>query len=1615
MMRHLKYQLRLAAAGAVALAMVAASAASLPVVLAASGSLYVNSAAANCSDAGTGSSTQPYCSIVKAAQVATAGTTVFVTGGTYTGSAINPASSGIAGSPMTFTASPGVVINGGTNAFAISGRNYIVIDGFTITATSDWAISVSSSSNITISNNTMSGAGHPVNGQTAGGVRLSGTNASLITHNRSDNNSDHGFMISSGSTNNMVSFNEASLNAEGWQRNANGIDVIDTGSTGNTLLGNVVHDNEDSGLQFYPGANNGLAINNVSYNNGDHGIDDLNVTGGRLIGNTIYHNCTSGINVEGTSGNYTVMNNISVDNAVYPAYKGIACGRRTGNIGIYDSAPASTTVDYNLVRLTTSGNMYVWNNSSYSSPTTFFNATGQEQHGILADPKWVSTTTPDFHLLGGSPAIDSANSGASGESSVDAGNNPRVDDPATPNTGVGPRAYDDRGAYELQTGSGGGDTQAPSVPAGLTATGVTWGTVTLSWSASTDNVGVSGYTIYRGGASVGTSSTTGFTDSGLAPSTTYSYTVDAFDSAGNHSAHSAAITATTAVRPVTFVQGGSKSSGSRHTSVTFNLSRPVAAGDLLTGLFAQFDAAGQVTVSDNVNGAWTRAAGMTYTTGRGDIAVFYRAGSTAAPSGLTITIAATASTMLYGTASEYAGIATTAPLDQVTLTSGTGLSVDSGPTAAVAGGELVFGSLTSSNGLGTITAGSSQGRTFTMRSTSSNIAEADILSGNAGAQDARFTLTKSLTWYAAAAVFRPASSPADTTPPSIPAGLTATSGSGSVALSWNASSDNVGVAGYTVYRNGAALATVGGSTLSYTDTAVSSVTQYTYAVDAFDAAGNHSAQSASVSLTTPDWTPPASPTGLTASNGASSVGLSWSASADNVGVTGYTVYRNGASLATVGGAVLSYTDASVSSATTYTYSVDAFDAAGNHSAQSSAVSITTLDWGPPSAPTGLTATASSSSVGLAWNAAGDNVAVTGYTVYRNGSALGTVSGSVLGYTDGTVSASNTYTYTVDAFDAAGNHSGQSQPVTVTTPGQADTTPPIVPAGLAAAAGPAGEVDLSWTASTDDVGVTGYTVYRDGSSIGTVNGSATTYADRTVSSATTYTYTVDAYDAAGNHSAQSTGASITTPDWAPPTAPAGLTASAVTSSEIDLSWQAATDNVGVAGYTVYRGGSAVATLGSGVLTYADAGLGHGLTYSYTVTAFDAAGNTSPQSSPASATTPDDIAPTTPGGLSATATSSTSVNVGWTASSDNVAVTGYDVYRDGGLLTTVSGGTLAYTDTVAVGSTHSYTVDAFDAAGNHSATPAEVTVTTPTSDTTPPTTPTGLTATAPNWTQVNLSWGAATDNVGVAGYTVYRNGAPITTVGGGMLSYTDGTVTPATNYSYSVDAFDAAGNHSTASTAAAVHVPAQIRFVQGKAVTSGARITSLTISFGAVAQGDLLVGWFGEYDSAGQVGVSDNVNGAWTRSPASTTWNGATGDIALYYRANSNAAASLTITVSAANATYLQGSPAEYSGVASTNPLDQVVLAKGSGTSADSGLTPATGAGELVYGGMLATNGGGTLVAGASAGVPFTKRAQSTSGSQGLEDITSSAAGQQRAGFTFTNSVSWFMVCAVFKPA
>ncbi|TXS43943.1 glycoside hydrolase family 6 protein [Streptomyces sp. OR43] len=92
---------------------------------------------------------------------------------------------------------------------------------------------------------------------------------------------------------------------------------------------------------------------------------------------------------------------------------------------------------------------------------------------------------------------------------------------------------------------GGDDTQAPTAPTGVTATAKTSSSVSLSWTASTDNTAVTGYDVFRDGVKVGSSTTTSYTDSGLSASTAYSYTVKAKDAAGNVSAASSALSATT--------------------------------------------------------------------------------------------------------------------------------------------------------------------------------------------------------------------------------------------------------------------------------------------------------------------------------------------------------------------------------------------------------------------------------------------------------------------------------------------------------------------------------------------------------------------------------------------------------------------------------------------------------------------------------------------------------------------------------------------------------------------------------------------------------------------------------------------------------------------------------------------------------------------------------------------------------------------------------------------------------------------------------------------------------------------------------------------------------------
>ena len=190
-----------------------------------------------------------------------------------------------------------------------------------------------------------------------------------------------------------------------------------------------------------------------------------------------------------------------------------------------------------------------------------------------------------------------------------------------------------------------------------------------------------------------------------------------------------------------------------------------------------------------------------------------------------------------------------------------------------------------------------------------------------------------------------ATSVPDTEAPTAPTNLVTSSITEStVDLSWNDSSDNIGVSGYDVYQGATKIATVTSNTFQVTGLTHS--TSYNFSVIAKDAAGNESAASNTINATTlaPDTEAPSAPSSLSASNTTdTSTDLSWIASTDNVGVTEYDVYQGANKIATVNGTTNTYQVTGLASETSYSFSVIAKDAAGNESIASNAVNVTTLE------------------------------------------------------------------------------------------------------------------------------------------------------------------------------------------------------------------------------------------------------------------------------------------------------------------------------------------------------------------------------------------------------------------------------------------------------------------------------------------------------------------------------------------------------------------------------------------------------------------------------------------------------------------------------------------------
>ncbi len=295
---------------------------------------------------------------------------------------------------------------------------------------------------------------------------------------------------------------------------------------------------------------------------------------------------------------------------------------------------------------------------------------------------------------------------------------------------------------------------------------------------------------------------------------------------------------------------------------------------------------------------------------------------------------------------------------------------------------------------------------------------------------------------------------------------------------------------------------------------------------------------------------------------------------------------------------------------------------------------------PPTPPTPLNLSATvvdSTTIMLLW-VAGNGV-LDHYEVEQsigNGS-FSVIDSSVVTITflDSGLSGGTLYHYRVRSVDLGGKKSPYSNVVNTTTGGVIDTAAPSVPQNFAYQLVSPTQVDLTWSPSTDLIGVTGYFVERCEGAVcanftgigATTSSTATTFSDSGVMANTTYRYRVRARDAAGNLSG------FTPPlivDPTPPMAPATLTVSIVTSTQITLTWTASNDNVGVTGYEIEQcqGASCsnfaqIATpLGT---TMSDTDLLTNTSYSYRVRAIDAAGNFSSYSGTASATTTADTLP------------------------------------------------------------------------------------------------------------------------------------------------------------------------------------------------------------------------------------------------------------------------------------------------------------------------------------------------------------------------------------------------------
>jgi hypothetical protein len=300
-----------------------------------------------------------------------------------------------------------------------------------------------------------------------------------------------------------------------------------------------------------------------------------------------------------------------------------------------------------------------------------------------------------------------------------------------------------------------------------------------------------------------------------------------------------------------------------------------------------------------------------------------------------------------------------------------------------------------------------------------------------------------------------------------------------------------------------------------------------------------------------------------------------------------------------------------------------------------------------------------------------------------------------------------------------------------------------------------------------------------------------------------------------------------------------------------------------------------------------------------------------------------------------------------------------------------------------------------------------------DTTPPSAPANLTATATSPTTVSLSWNASTDGNGVTGYDIVRNGTTIGSVSGTATSYLDASASPATSYSYTVDARDGAGNVSVASAPATATTPSGGTI---PTLVQAAGSTTATVTLPrASTQGDLLVLSASVYTGATNhiTSVTDTAGNTWTRIGAFSV-SGHNSDGEMWYSAGAASTTAVTVHLGTTVNTAIEVQ--EFAGVATSSALDTSAGTSNTSAAANSGPGTPTAGNELLVG-FAAGHGNAEAMTGTAPG--FTLQPQQTTGASVASVVTGSevlsSPSAQAFTATFPTAMYWASGIAAFKAA